>query len=444
MASIRRLPEKRNPLLLDEIPSHAELVSRRRLGQTKLTPKMVSAVPGANVDTAALGAFDYAHLRAPLPKGIVSGIFKSSPPSYFLMRRSQDGYVSATGMFKATFPYAALEEEEAEREYIKSLPTTSPEETAGNVWIPPEQALALAEEYQVVPWIRALLDPADIAVTGPDSSPPKNIAAPPKFFIGQPSLIPPTPTSTRTSTRTRRSVSPTKSTGSRRALASPRKRRGASVQASSVTETPESSTKESASPSLLNGAVPSLAPVSAPVATKTVTKVEAAEGEVKIESIEKEPTVVLEPVEEQPKIKVRLDEDVKVDADGEEVKHTRVEVEVPLFGEVPPAEDAAKMVADAKAMVNAALEAEAKGSVSETAASSSKTKRKADDIAEGDEEDNTEETAEEPRTKKVKTEQELRKKKIVKRTLFGVTATLGVGAVAALLPVISPYILNAL
>ncbi|CAI4210916.1 unnamed protein product [Parascedosporium putredinis] len=70
----------------------------------------------------SLGAFDYAHLRAPLPKGHV--------------------------------PYAEAEEEERERQYIKTLETTSPDETAGNIWVPPEQALGLAEEYQITPGSR--------------------------------------------------------------------------------------------------------------------------------------------------------------------------------------------------------------------------------------------------------------------------------------------------
>ncbi|KAK4032508.1 hypothetical protein C8A01DRAFT_20423 [Parachaetomium inaequale] len=440
MAPSRRLPERHNPLLTEDVPAHSDLVSRRRLGQTQLTARMVTAVPAGEVDTSVLGAFDYAHLRAPLPKGIVSGIFKSSPPSYFLMRRSQDGYVSATGMFKATFPYAAQEEEETERKYIKSLSSTSHEETAGNVWIPPEQALSLAEEYKILPWIRALLDPTDIVATaGADSGPPKKISAPPKFFSGQPTLVPPTPSSTRAS-RSRRSVSPAKSTISKRAVASPRKRRGVSSQSSIATDSLPASTGDSVSPTLVNGETPYQSQLSV-ASTSKVTKVgEASEAELKIESIEKEPAVVLEPVEEEPKIKVHVDQDVKVDADGEEVQHTKVEVEVPLLGELPSPEDAAKMVADAKAMVEAAVKAD-----NEAAGAASKGKRKADDIAQDDEAEEGEEGAvEPPKTKKVKTEAEIRKEKIRKRAYFGLTATVAVGAIGALVPILTPYVMNAL
>jgi len=412
--------------VLTSASSDVELAARRRLGQTKLTARMVAAIPnGSTIDDESFGQFDYAHLRAPLPKGIVSGIFKSSPPSYFLMRRSQDGYVSATGMFKAIFPYAIQEEEEAERRYIKSLPTTSPEETAGNVWIPPEQALELAEEYQIVPWIRALLDPSEISITpGADNSPPKKISAPPKFFSAQPSAAPIAPVATRASTRSRRSMSPTKAVSTRRAAPSPRKRRGPSSQSSIVNET---SPSESQSPTLINGEVPSQIPI--PIFAKPmVAKLEETDDNlVKIESIEKEPAVVLQPVEEEPKIKVQVDEEIKIDQDGEEIKHTKVEVEVPLFGEMPSAEDAVKMVAEAKAMVEAA----AKTIAEDTPSASENGKRKADEIAVDEDEKKEGAVVEQPQAKKarVKTEAELRKEKIRKRAFMGLGATFAVGAV---------------
>ncbi|KAK4223779.1 hypothetical protein QBC38DRAFT_38303 [Podospora fimiseda] len=435
---VRRLPERHNHFLTDDVPSHFDLVSRRRLGRTKLTPKMAAAIPDAEVDPTNFKSFDYAHLRAPLPKGIVSpiwGINKSSPSSYFLMRRSEDGYVSATGMFKATFPYATPDEEEAERRYIKSLPTTSNKETAGNVWIPVEQALILAEEYRILPWIQALLDPSDVS-PNPGSD---GIASPPKY-LGLPNLAPPTPAR---NTRSRRSASPTKPTAPRR-VASPRKRRAPSSRQSSVVNEPTPSFTDSQAPTLINGDSSSQIPVFA-IPTAKISKVEdkvEGEGEVKIESIEKEPAVVLAPVEEEPKIKLHIDQDIKTDVDGEEIKHTKVEVEVPIFGgQLPTSEDAARMVAEAKAMVEAAT----KTVGDEPAATSSKSKRKAEEIAQDEGE---EDAVAPPQAKKVKTEAEIRKEKIRKRAFFGLTATVAVGAAGALFPVlapiVSPYLANLL
>lgn len=55
----------------------------------------------------------------------------------FLQRRSRDGFVSATGMFKIAFPWAKIDDERSEREYLKTQDGTSEDEIAGNVWISP-------------------------------------------------------------------------------------------------------------------------------------------------------------------------------------------------------------------------------------------------------------------------------------------------------------------
>lgn len=372
-------------------------------------------VGGDEVESAALGVFDYAHLRAPLPKGIVSGIFKSSPTSYFLMRRSFDGYVSATGMFKATFPYAEASDEEAERKYVKSLPTTSPEETAGNIWIPPEQALSLAEEYSIGIWIRALLDPAKISVSSSSNpeSPPKNISAPPKFDLVKASakLAPPSASALPKNSRSRRSVSPTK--GTRRTPASPRKRK---------TQSKASSTEPTAAE--VNG--------------------HSKKDEFVLKTTEFEPAVVLEPRAEDATMKIRVDEVTK-DSAGHETKHTVTEVDVPLptAGQPPTAEEVREMMEAAKDMAQKGREADEKhaeqqkksddkkGKDSTTTAK--KSKRKAADISASEKDDekkaeNAEGTKEEqPRAKKVKTEAELRKDRVKNRALFGIGATVAVG-----------------
>lgn len=438
----RHLPEKRNPLLSNQVDKHTcksrlrfpcpesclrltviptddEIVAKRRLGQTQLTARMVATLPGASVDPSALGVFDYAHLRAPLPKGIVSGIFKSSPNSYFLMRRSHDGFVSATGMFKATFPYAMAEDEEAERRFIKSLSDTSSEETAGNVWISPESALELAREYGIESYIQALLDPAEILPSNATSdSPHKRINPPPKFVFRGSSpttLVSSTPNSIK-STRSRRSASPSKSAVTRRGTASPRKRstRTTISQAASDTEAPSSTRKTS----LANGDIPVLVPGESLRADN-----------VNIEPSEKTPLSTLEPVEEEPKAKVNIKEDVRTDGDGNEVTHTKFELAVPLSAGIPGPEDARRMIEEARSMVDAAA---AEAASSGPKGKSTKGKRKAEEFdADNDAEDGADgesSAAAQPRAKRAKTEVQLQKDKARRRALWGISLTLAAGA----------------
>ena len=64
-------------------------------------------------------------------------------------RRSKDGFVSATGMFKIAFPWAAHAEEKAERDYLKSLDETSQDEVAGNIWVGPSFGKATPQSVKI-------------------------------------------------------------------------------------------------------------------------------------------------------------------------------------------------------------------------------------------------------------------------------------------------------
>ncbi|RGP61720.1 hypothetical protein FLONG3_10436, partial [Fusarium longipes] len=233
----------------------------------------------------------------------------------------------------------------------------------------------------------------------------------------QPVLAPPTPSVAPRSTRSRRSASPTKST--RRAPPSPRKR---STRAKA--ETVETITEKA---DLVNG-VPEL----------TSTVEETKREDIVLQSTEFEPAIVLEPREEDPKVKVHVEEDVVTDDAGVETKRTITEVELPLptAGEPPTAEEIAQMMDAAKEMVQKSKgnEAEEETNAEEAPSSAKKSKRKAVDISVGDEEgDKTPE--EQPRSKKTKTETQLRKEKVKNRAMLGLGATVAVGAIV-------PWLMN--
>ncbi|ELR09304.1 hypothetical protein VC83_06692 [Pseudogymnoascus destructans] len=426
MSSTRHLPEKRNALLMVEnAPKYESLIERRRLGQTDL-----------QVKAKQLGTFDYAHLRAPLPKNVVSGIFKPAPASYFLMRRSNDGYISATGMFKATFPYSEVHEEEAERNYIKSLATTSPNETAGNVWISPMHALELADEYGIRIWIKALLDPTPIVVNPKGDTTPKKISPPPTFLLAPEDLAAPNGSSGRSGEalrRSRRSVSPSKiASPLKKTIATPRKLKqkaaaeeSASASSKNLQQALKSATKPEGSPSSSSVAEKEDATAS----PEPKRKSKAAKGEVAKAAAAKADA------EKEPKVTVQVDQEVTVEG-GVETTHTHVQVEMPAgFAELPLPEDTEAMIAKAKEMVEAAVKAdEAAKEAAEAEAGPSKPaaktmKRKAEEEAEKENEGAAP-------AKRAKVESDLKKEKVRARALIGISATLAIGALI-------PYVMGA-
>lgn len=348
----------------------------------------------------------------------MSGIFRPSPASYFLMRRSNDGYISATGMFKATFPYADLVEEEMERKHIKSLETTSSDETAGNVWIPPQHALELAEEYNIVPWIRALLDNTPIETNPAKDTTPKAISSPPKFLMPENTLAPPTPTRG----RPRRSVSPSKIATPRKIAGTARARRNAARAESVKSESSEPTvqTQTPTNSSQIKEALTSQLAESETAMDTTPIVPEEADGEAKEETTEETKEEVKEDTKEEAVVRVNVDTEVEINGDIE-TTHTHVEVEMPAGSpELPLPEDTEAMIAKAKEMVEAAVAG------SNGAAPSNPRKRKVEEA----EVEETEVAKTSAPAKKPKIQsQELKKEKIKNRALLGISATLVIGYV---------------
>ncbi|KAF2459039.1 hypothetical protein BDY21DRAFT_370538 [Lineolata rhizophorae] len=454
MVGKRQLPPQHNPLMMPEhTPEQAILLERRRLGQTNLFAKVGQVGITNATKPENLGNFDYAHLRVPLPKDLKgSGVFSLQrnhmyPESYFLMRRSSDGYVSATGMFKASFPWASVEEEGAERQYHHSIPSAGPDEVAGNVWIAPDDALKLADEYLVRPWIEALLSPEPI----PQASREKGaIASPPpyrpavdksteKLGKSKPNLPPPSATPSTRSTRSRelRSASPSK----------------ASTATSITSATSPTTAKSPAKKAAATG--PSPRKQRAPRKTKAEKDREAREKAEQTEAASSalqtalengtQSSVATESIAEQAvngapvlagatedKVHIEVDETVKRDRKTETTT-TAVRVEVPAASpDLPLPEKPEEMIANARAMVEEANKME---DASGKAAGKSR-KRKAEEAELKDQPEAEEEGAEgsavkAPAAKRAKTkptEEQRRKERLRYRAAFGVGATLAIGA----------------
>ncbi|KAL1954362.1 hypothetical protein VTO42DRAFT_1228 [Malbranchea cinnamomea] len=428
MSTTRPLPRRHNPLILPEAsPDYEELLSRRRLGKTYLSVKPGQIGTSNATKPENLGLFEYAHLRAPIPKDLRgSEIFslnpsQQTPNTYFLMRRSRDGYVSATGMFKIAFPWAKHSEEKAEREYLKTRPETSEDEVAGNIWISPELALELAKEYKMVDWVRALLDPRDIAPSS--NSPEKNITPPPKFEMppsDAPILEPPS----LARNRTRRSASPAKATVSGRKIATPRKPRQTRAQKES-----SAASSSAANESLQDTLDAAASTAELPAEEKLHEAVEVngqRETQEEKAADEEEQTIPVKKAPEHVTVNVESTEDVDTAAVAETSK-TNVFLEMPASApELPLPQDTETMIATAKEMVEEAtkLQEETLGNPS----SKTSKKRKAQEEKDGQGDSDAEASAGQPAKRAKILENTLRRERVRNRALIGVTATLALAA----------------
>ncbi|KAF2723890.1 hypothetical protein K431DRAFT_242192 [Polychaeton citri CBS 116435] len=383
----------------DIAPSHDILVERRCLGQTELKVRPGQVGTSNATKPNNLGTLDYAHLRVPLPPSLEgTGIFSKFkngkwPESYFLMRRSNDGYVSATGMFKASFPRASQEEEAAEKEYIKSLKSASQEEVAGNIWVEPIAAVELAKDYGIELWIAALLSPEPI-LHGTNEI--KAIKSPPPYFAKEDlAALGRTPEKKAAGeagrrslrgTRSLRSVSPTKTPS--RKIATPRRPRRGRGALASVDET----------------------------ASLASTSELQENGDVD---------------HHQESVKVQVETELIPSADGaEEIETTKVNIVMPAgVPELDLPQDPQEMIEQARRMVQEARKVDG-------ATPSKKGKRKAQDMVEEDDEVGLDGPSERAPKRVRATQLELRKERIRKRAMIGTAATVAIGA-------LMPYILGA-
>lgn len=409
----RALPTRRNPLIAaDAAPPYEELLERRRLGRTRLSVKPAQVGTSNATKQENLGPVEYAHLRAPLPEDLSSSeIFAPQPgqprqESYFLMRRSKDGFVSATGMFKIAFPWATHAEERAEREYLKTLETTSADDVAGNVWVTPDFALELAEEYGLTKWLTALLDPMDI-LTSPTSA-KKNIAAPPKFDMPASALkeikLSPPPTISKRG-RGGRAASPAKSTPGR-AKASPRKRQ-------TKKEKEANTAYANAASASLQSALEDAVSIAEDTPVPESASKPALNGE-------------LSPASDDSKVRIEVGQEVEVNGE-KEVTHTSVTIEMPAgLPELPLPEDTEAMLEKAKQMVEEAKALESSPRHTR--------KRKAEEVEQTDVDA---ELPVQPAKRARVLEEKYKRERVRTRAVFGVAASL---AVAAAIPFLQSFL----
>lgn len=346
-------------------------------------------------------------------------------------------------MFKIAFPWAKQAEEKSEREYLRSHNETSADEVAGNLWISPElgmslripplysvadfrAALELAQEYKMLHWVRALLDPEDIP-QNTSKSPSKSemkITPPPKFDVSKidTSSFAPPPSSLRT--RSLRSASPSKSLAAKKAT--PRKR---ATRAHKETDTALGKAAGESLQSTLDAAA-SIADTVSVREEEVIEQVEQvqeyteANGDQESDESDEE-TVPIKKSSDRVRINVESETTVDTAADLE-TSRTKVTVEMPNgLPELPLPEDTEEMIAKAKEMVDEAVKLQEEQEVTGNPSKKLTRKRKVEETVEEGEEV-VEEGAVQPPKKARLLEARLRRERVRNRALIGVTATLAI------------------
>ena len=280
-------------------------------------------------------------------------------------------------------------------------------------------ALELAEDYGIVPWIKALLDETPVA-----SDDKKAISPPPKFiFTANGNTHWPPQGATPRGRGRPRAVSPSKMATPSHKILSPRKPRATKASR----EANASSAREASA--TLQAALDSAASRGD---TESVDE-EKLDGNVSVEATADEDETDEKKQDgtngDEEKVTVEVDSVVEVKGDVE-TTHTNVKVAMPAGSpDLPLPESTEEMIAKAKEMVEEARKLEGESS-------NGSLKRKADEL--DDDEDEEKDRELQPAKKARLLEQELKKQRVRTRALIGVAATLAIGFASRFPPIWRP------
>lgn len=268
--------------------------------------------------------------------------------------------------------------------------------------------------YGMRVWIEALLDNEAVV---PSDHRKRNITPPPPYFKPtesdagsvSSSTAPPSAAARRRSTR---SASPSKRLGT----STPRKTRASKAKDSPLK-------KEVAPATIAEDDEEEEVTLTATETTTTLTTTETipvlTNGNIPSSGVS-----LTTPVKSDPIIRVEVDEEIETNGDVE-VRTTHVMVELPADGEIPTPENTENMIAKAREMVAEAYKTDLTSDMPTPGK-----KRKAEDIATADDEDEDEgdvEDVDTKRVKKSKIEEELKREKVKNRALIGLSTVLAIG-----------------
>jgi hypothetical protein len=273
-------------------------------------------------------------------------------------------------------------------------------------------------------WVRALLDSTDI-IQSPASS-KKHITPPPKFDM--PALESVTDSGAHSTRRSRRSVSPAKSSSPKK-IASPRKPRQsrAMKESLSAASTAASATLQSALETAASVAdtesIDGAAEVNGDVDHETPVEEKKSRKESRAKSKKSAAAAAAAAADEKVKVKVETTTDVHDDV---ETTQTTVSVEMPAsLPDLPAPADTEEMIAQAQKMVEEATKLQQADS--ESGKSPKANKKRKTDILDAEDEDGA--SAQQPAKKAKVLTDKLRRERVRNRALVGVTATLALAYV---------------